>query len=322
MILENIKITNFRVFEGEHNLDLAPRVRYKSKKPIILFGGLNGAGKTTTLTAVRLTLYGKQSLGKSISSREYEEYLTKSIHRPPDGRTPPSSASTELSFSYASMGITKHYTINRSWYKNGKGLKESINITEDGNHLSELNAEQCQGFLNELIPIGVSDLFFFDGEKISDLAEDTKGAALGESIKKLLGLDLIETLDIDLGILLRDMSKHGSSIQHRLKLEELEDKLKSLEYDASNELLLYEQAKPKELEAKDTIAKLEHELSTRGGAWAATREEAIQHQAELAEEKRLIEKSLRELFEDQYPLSLAENFTKKTLEQLKSFSEK
>jgi len=318
MIIEHIKITNFRVFEGEHNIDLAPRVKYNKKRPIILFGGLNGAGKTTTLTAVRLTLYGKQSLGKSVSSREYEEYLAKSIYRPPNGRTQASSASIQLSFSYASMGVTKHYTINRSWYKKGKGIKESIDITEDDHYLSELSTDQCQGFLNELIPIGVSDLFFFDGEKIAELAEDTKGAALGDSIKKLLGLDLIETLDVDLGILLREMSKHGSSTQHIQNIERLEDKLKTLEDDATNELTLFEQAKPKELEAKDTIAKLEYELSTRGGAWAATREEAIQHQAELSEEKRLIEKSLRELIEDQYPLSLAEDFAKNTLKQLNS----
>lgn len=318
MIIEHIKITNFRVFKGEHNIDLAPRVRYNKKRPIILFGGLNGAGKTTTLTAVRLTLYGKQSLGKNISSREYEEYLSKSIYRPPNGCTQASNASIELSFSYASMGITKHYTIERSWHKKGKGFKETISITEDGHHLSELNTEQCQGFMNELIPIGVSDLFFFDGEKIAELAEDTKGAALGDSIKKLLGLDLIETLDVDLGILLREMSKHGSSDQHRQNIEQLEVKLKTLEDDATRELTLFEQAKPKELEAKDTIAKLEYELSSRGGAWAATREEAIQHQAELSEEKRLIEKSLRELIEDQYPLSLAEDFAKKTLKQLNS----
>ena len=280
MILEHIKITNFRVFEGEHNIDLAPAVKYNKKRPIILFGGLNGAGKTTTLTAIRLTLYGRQSLGKNISSREYEEYLSKSIYRPPNGRTQANSASIELSFSYASMGITKHYKIKRNWYKKGKGIKETIFITEDDHHLSELNTEQCQGFLNELIPIGVSELFFFDGEKIAELAKDTKGASLGDSIKKLLGLDLIETLDVDLGILLREMSKHGSSNQHRNNIEQLADKLETLENDATHELTLFEQERPKELEAKDTIAKLEYELSTRGGAWASTREEAIQHQAE------------------------------------------
>ena len=173
--------------------------------------------------------------------------------------------------------------------------------------------------MNELIPIGVSDLFFFDGEKIAELAEDTKGVALGESIKKLLGLDLIETLDVDLGILLREATKHtASKTQHRQVLERLQNDLNALEDAAAHELLLYEQSKPKELEADSTITKLERELSSRGGAWAASREGEIQRQAELSEEKRHIEKSLRELIEDQYPLSLAANFAQKAIKQLQS----
>ena len=70
----------------------------------------------------------------------------------------------------------------------GKKIVEKRSILEDGKELSELNDEQCQGFLNELIPIGVSDLFFFDGEKIADLAEDTTGYLLGDAIKIYLGL--------------------------------------------------------------------------------------------------------------------------------------
>lgn len=321
MILERLIINNFRVFEGEHAFELAPRIKYNKRRPIILFGGLNGAGKTTTLSAVRLALYGKQSIGRSVSAREYEEYLIKSIHRPKNGRPSPTNASVELSFNYASMGILKYYTIKRSWCKKGKGLKETVSIIEDGHHLDELNSEQCQGFLNELVPIGVSDLFFFDGEKIAELAEDTKGAALGDSIKKLLGLDLIETLDVDLGILIRDESKISSPSQSRAALEKLESQLNALEHEAAHELSLYEQARPKEEEAKRTLAQLEQDLSSRGGAWAATRESEIKRQAELAEEKRQIEKMLRELIEDSYPLSQAEEFVRRTLKQLTNEAE-
>ncbi len=214
MILKTLSINNFRVFEGEHIFDLVPRIKYGKKRPIVLFGGLNGAGKTTTLTAVRLALYGKQSLGAGVTQREYSDYLAKSIHRTKtETTTQPNSAAIELTFSYASLGVENQYTIKRHWVVKGKSqtVVEHISIAVNGELLNELNDEQCQGFLNELIPIGVSDLFFFDGEKIAELAEDTKGEALGDSIKKLLGLDLIETLDADLGILLRNESKKGSA---------------------------------------------------------------------------------------------------------------
>ncbi|NOY72395.1 MAG: AAA family ATPase [Gammaproteobacteria bacterium] len=191
MILETLSINNFRVFAGENTFDLVPRIKYNKKRPIILFGGLNGTGKTTTLTAVRLALYGKQSLGMGVSQKEYDDYLAKSIHRTKiQTATQPNSASIELTFSYASLGVENHYTIKRHWMVKGKNqsVTEHITIAENDKLLNEFNDEQCQGFLNELIPIGVSDLFFFDGEKIAELAKDTKGEALGDSIKKLLGL--------------------------------------------------------------------------------------------------------------------------------------
>lgn len=318
MIIETITMNNFRVFNGQHSFDLNPRVKYNKKRPIILFGGLNGAGKTTTLTAVRLALYGKQSIGPNTSQNQYNEYLSSSIHRPKNRSVRPNASSIELTFTYASMGVVSHYTVNRSWQVNGKKVIEKVSISENGKHLSELNSEQCQGFLNELIPIGVSDLFFFDGEKIAELAEDTKGGSLGDSVKKLLGLDLIETLDADLGILLRSETKKGSSSESQKRIEELESELDSLEKKAESELSLYEQAKPVEIEANNTITKLEAELSSKGGAWADTRESEIKKQAKLTEEKRIIEESIREVLSGSYPLSLATTFVDNTLIQLRN----
>ena len=75
MIIESLTVNDFRVFAGPHTFDFVPRVKYSKKRPIVLFGGLNGAGKTSVLTAIRLGLYGKQAIGKTVSEREYEEYL-------------------------------------------------------------------------------------------------------------------------------------------------------------------------------------------------------------------------------------------------------
>ena len=57
MILEKLTVSDFRSFAGDHVIDLAPRVKYGSRKPVVLFGGLNGAGKTSILLAVKLALY-------------------------------------------------------------------------------------------------------------------------------------------------------------------------------------------------------------------------------------------------------------------------
>jgi len=321
MILENLKLTDFRVFQGQHSFDLNPRIKYGKTRPIILYGGLNGAGKTTTLTAVRLALYGKQSLGKTVSKTAYDDFLKKSIHSSKNATLQATSSCIELTFSYASMGVLKHYTVKRHWMTKGNSIFETLSIAEDGNDLSELNAEQCQGFLNELIPIGVSDLFFFDSEKIAELAHDTGGIALGEAIKKLLGLDVLETLNADLGVLLRGKSKESAAIETQKQITFLEKELIKFKNLADSEQDNYQNLLAAASEASKTINQLELDLSARGGAWAATREKELEKQSSLYAEKIQIERTLQELIDGSFPISLAPIFAKKTLKQLINESE-
>lgn len=321
MILEKLTVKNFRVFEGKHTFDLTPRVIHNKKCPIILFGGLNGAGKTTILNGIRLALYGKQSLGIAVNKKDYADYLEKSIHRSKDKFLQVNSSSIELVFSYSNLGIKKQYSVKRKWTVNSKNsVFENLIMSEDGSLLSELNDEQCQGFLNELIPIGVSDLFFFDGEKIAELAEDTKGVALGDSIKKLLGLDILETLNADLSILLRLETKRSKQKQVQDQIEELEKTLLSHEHEANKALEEYHQTLITRRSLDADIQKLENLLSARGGAWAVSREDEIAKQAKLSEEKRNIEDQIREIFSANYPFAIAADFALQTLAQLQNES--
>ena len=316
MILEQLTLTNFRVFKDRNTFDLSPRIQYGKKRPIILFGGLNGAGKTTILTAIRQVLYGKQILGSGASNKAYEVFLETSIHRPKCVTFKSSSSSIELTFSYASMGVKKNYLVKRSWMLENKKIVERLSIFEDGIELTALNKEQCQGFLNELIPIGVSDLFFFDGEKIAELAEDAAGKALGDSIKKLLGLDLLETLDSDLTLLQRQKSKKNASKEIQQRITKLEKQLEKIEAQARKEQEAYQQAKPIEVEAQSKIDKLESLLSEKGGAWAATRESETRRAVELEVEKNLLEAQIRDLISDKFPIAIAREFAQSALSQL------
>lgn len=316
MLLEQLTLTDFRVFQGEHTFDLTPRTKYGKKRPIILYGGLNGAGKTTTLTAVRLALYGKQSLGPATSQKSYDEFLEKSINRSEESLIKSNSATIKLKFNYANMGLIKHYTVTRNWMLSGKKITEKLTIAENDEELTELNAEQCQGFLNELIPIGVSDLFFFDSEKIAELAEDTGGYALGDAIKKLLGLDLIDTLNADLTVLLRNESKKSTTLETQKEIDKLEKELINHEQKANKELEAYENSRAALSEININLEKLENDLTDRGGAWAATREKEIEGQVSLAQQKEHLHKEIRELVDGNFPISLAKTFVKKTLKQL------
>ena len=310
-------MNDFQIFKGSHTIDLAPRLKHKKRRPIILFGGLNGSGKTTTLTAIRLALYGKQALGSSVSNKDYEQYLTECIHHAKDSLVQANSSSIELSFNYSQYGDLKTYTIKRAWNVSKKKLIEKLSIFEEERELVELSQDQCQGFLNELIPFGVSELFFFDGEKIADLADDVNGLNLGDSIKKLLGIDVIDTLRADLGIYIRSNSDLGYRNSEIKQISNLEMQAQNTEKKAEKILEEILDLEPMLFELSSNIAKIESNILAQGGGWANSREKEIARRDQLLIEKQRITKELQELISGSFPISFASKISKRCISQLR-----
>ncbi len=318
MILESLRVTNFRVFKGTHEFSLAPVSRDGQHPPIILFGGLNGAGKTTTLTAIRLALYGRQSLGIGTTIKDYHQFLADSVHNSKVTGIKANNASVELVFSYVNLGVISHYHVKCSWTVTGSKVTESLKISQDGRSIHNLSYEQAQGFLNELIPIGVSDLFFFDGEKIAQLAEDTEGNALGESVKKLIGLDLIEKLIADINIFIRKQNKQLFSDDIKSEINDLEDALEAKERAIEIEYRVHDEIIKHLTASSQKIDQLTNNLNSQGGAWAASRENEIKKLSSYNTEKDMLQSQLRESISSSFPFSIAPDFVKHCLTQLEN----
>ncbi len=318
MILNELKVRNFGVFHGEHTISLAPRIKHGKRRPIILFGGLNGAGKTTTLTAIRLALYGRASLGRNISLQNYHDQLKDFIHRPKKSVVAPHSTAIELSFSYGKQGVLHEYRIVRNWELQKGKIIEVLDVLQDKQSLEGLNSEQLQSFLNELIPIGVADLFFFDGEKIADLAEDSNNESLAYAIKRLLGLDIIDRLRADLGIYLKEntQAKLPKDIAKELKAYETNYAQHYNQYQASlengNALKIQITALSKE------IASVTSRLNDLGGAWAKSRQAEEMRSDQLIKEKNSLTHEIKELFADAIPFAFAQKSLTKLVKQLES----
>ena len=316
MILKSLSLNDFGVFSGRHDIDLAPRTKYGNKRPIVLFGGLNGAGKTTTLTAVRLALYGRQSMGRSISNIAYHQQLVEYIHKPRKSLVAPNSATVELDFTYGKHGTVDDFKVVRSWQESGKKTVEHLEIYKNEELLEGLSSEQLQSFLNELIPIGVADLFFFDGEKIADLAEDETNEALADAIKRLLGLDIVDRLRADLGIYLRE--------NNQTKLpKDIATELKSLETLYENNYAKYQSFIGKNVDLNTELVSITADAATTqqrinelGGAWATSRQAEELRTEQIIKEKDSTNSQIKELFSDAIPLALAKNSIANLLEQL------
>lgn len=218
MLLRSITLQDFGLYAGEQTISLLPRTRYKKERPIILIGGNNGAGKTSLLDAVRLTLYGKLALGNRVSQSDYSNYLKSRIHVAPATKPQPSSASITLEFDYAEAGLTHRYQVVRAWAVRGQSVIESLDITKDGSDLASVPREEWHSFLQDLLPPGVSQLFFFDGEKITDIAEDKDSDEhLSQAIRALLGIEIVSRLRTDLGLFI--------SRQERANVDDSADRL-------------------------------------------------------------------------------------------------
>lgn len=309
------------MFNGEHSIDLTPRIKYNRKRPIILFGGLNGAGKTTTLTAIRLALYGRASLGRNVSMQDYHEQLVDYVHKPRKSLVPPKSSAIELSFTYGKHGTVSQYTVIRSWEHQKAKVIECLEIKQDGKSLEGLSPEQLQSFLNELIPLGVADLFFFDGERIAELAEDSNNESLAYAIKRLLGLDIIDRLRADLGIYLKEHTQSKLPKEITKEIKDYEKRYTENYANYQKSLTKTEALKTQLVHIDKEIEAVTLRINDLGGAWAQSRQAEELRSEHLIKEKASVTAELRGLFSDALPFAFAPKSITALIGQLKSEQE-
>lgn len=315
MLIKQLVLRNFRVFNGTHIIDLAPRKRPNddNPRPIVLFGGLNGAGKTSILSAIRLALYGRLAFGSSTQQQEYIEELSSLIHNGLSRSEQPDEASIELIFTYNKGGQESEFTVTRTWQK---GKRDKLSLQQDGKVIQGLGYDQCQGFLNELIPHGIADLFFFDGEKIAELAEDESGNILRTAVRRLLGLDLIEKLRNDLMIFVKRQQSGQLAESQQQKLATLEQQTKDFAFKTEQILEKADFAKLRiDLISKEIV---QHEalLNAQGGAFAQSKAQEKQKVDTLLKEKDRLEKVLRHECDSSLPYALAPKMLSGLLEQI------
>ena len=320
MIFHQLTLNNFGLFSGEQIFSLTPRVRYRKRRPVILIGGKNGTGKTTILEAVRLCLYGARSLGNRVSQNAYHEYLASMIHHSQTTLLQPKEASVALEFENVHSGKKDHYHVKRRWEtrrSTKEPVEESLVIHKNSEPLSDFEAEHWQDFLNELIPIGLSQLFFFDGEKVQGLAEDAFGHIfLADSIKSLLGVDLVERLHSDLKLYLNRSKKNTDSDEISQAINSAENELQELETELSCVVERKVDLDAQTDEVGTQIIHQEEQIAKEGGNYARRREELKVQQAVLKEKIAMLETQIREECNELLPFALVPSLCKQLRDRL------
>lgn len=313
MILTRLSVTDFGVFRGTHTIDLSP----KSHRPIILFGGKNGAGKSTVLEALRLCLYGTGALG-TISKDQYLRFLEGKIHTNPNALIQPTFASIQTHFQYSHAEGLVSYAVMRSWERRASGkVSESLAIERNGQALTDIESDHWQDFLRELIPPGVSQLFFFDGEKIQQLAEDTTDQqALAEAVKSLLGVDIVERLQADLSIYRTRLSKPDHDNADVSEIRKLGKAINRLQQKLNGARKERARLDERNRSISETLQKAENSFAEHGGAFARNRDHLIQQEAMLKQRVAQLEANIREQCAGLLPFALVPKLCEKLSRQL------
>ena len=224
MIFQKLVLQNFGPYAGHHVINLRPEID-GDPHPIILFGGMNGGGKTTLMDAIRLALYGQRAQCSTRGNLSYSDFLTQSVNTL---TSPSDRARIELAFEHICNNQWIELRIVRSWTRNPKDGKDTLGILE-GDWPDPGLANTWDEYIETLLPLGISNLFLFDGEQVKELAElESPPQPVIDAIQSLLGLELAERLAIDLDILVSRKRKALANHSQLANLEEIEAKLDEL----------------------------------------------------------------------------------------------
>jgi DNA sulfur modification protein DndD len=186
MKIRSLSLENFRQFYGKQDLLFAE----DEQKNVTVVYGANGAGKTTLLNAFTWSLYGIFSAGFERSENLINERVWSEAK-------PGESISARVSIVFEDQGLI--YTVTRvsTDRKLGDGSPERLKngelsmefIGEDGriNHPSNPSDR-----INQILPERLHAFFFFNGERIEALAKESAYEEIGQAIKNILGLEIVE----------------------------------------------------------------------------------------------------------------------------------
>lgn len=213
-----LTIENYKSFQFATEI---PFPMSEDGRSIFLIGGMNGAGKTSIIEAINYCLYGAkiEDIYRNINRREK------------------SKGNANVVFELVmEMDDGAELIIKRAWSAGAvddpkpRDLTERLVVVRDGKRVSVQNQEIWQDFIRATIPPGITQFFFFDGEKIQEIAaDDHSELRLKSSLEAALGIQSINRLASDLAYIKQEERKGFIEISD----EDLEFKQSELKKEKS-----------------------------------------------------------------------------------------
>lgn len=293
MIIKELLLHNFGIYASTNKFE------FHGEKPIVLIGGMNGRGKTTILEGILLALYGTNSFAYQESNyNTYGHYLLSFVNKA-DGTL---KTYIELEFLMKDE-VESIYRVHREWNGNKKRVVESISVFKDG-ELNDFLTDNWLMFMESILPSGLSEFFFFDGEKIAKLAAEKTSRQMKESIKSLLGVSVLDLLGSDLHRIISRTTRNNLD-DHEIK--EIE-KLREIKEEAVKRLeLIDEKIADVYIEQQGIVQRLEklqQDYQKKGGDVVTQQQELFQKRSSTATRMESIKEQLVNDAASELPLVL------------------
>lgn len=296
MKFRKLTIENYKSFQFPTTINFPDSSEGKS---IFLIGGMNGAGKTSVMEAVNICLYGTKP-----------DHIFKFINRKEFAK-----GNAFVSFElFLETDDSEELQLKRSWSAGTvdnpkpKDLEEKLVVVKDGKRVSVQNKEMWQDYINATIPKGITQFFFFDGEKIQEIAaDDHSEVRLKSSLEAALGIQYISRLSTDVLHLKQEERKNFVEISD----EDIDFKESELKREKAKLFKKQEEKNELENELKDFKADYEG-VRSRFQATFNSEPESIEEtrqrerkRIQLASKQGQLDNQIKTLIEKHLPWALA-----------------
>lgn len=316
MHFTKIALHNFGLYKGTHVLNLSSQ---QGERNITLIGGLNGRGKTTILEAIFIAFYGNRA-SQAIQDKKaasYSRLLTSRFNKMAEDRI----AYVEIDCILEEKGNQK-LKIKRSWPRKekGKSITDELEIYVD-NQQDLILAQNWNYYVEEILPVSIARFFFFDNEKISEIAEEDSFEQIKSSIKAIMGITTIDILMSDIKKLVKDKSGRLTQTENKQLKAEYDDLLKTIRVLREDIGNLENKEKQLSVEIGKITGKIqleEEQFWQEGGYLGIQKEDFEKRREALNLEKGKLDEKIQNIITDAgAPLVLCESLVYETLKNCK-----
>lgn len=309
MYFTKVELHNFGIYKGTHEMTLTNKL---GDRNITLIGGMNGRGKTTFHDAILLALYGKLALRYiQENERSYDKLLLDHINK---------HATDSVTYIAVTLCLDDGTAlrITRSWSANGNKANQSVSVEKNG-VVDKYLGENWNYYIEEILPFGIARFFFFNNEKITQLANDSSFEQIKASIKSAIGVTTIEKTINHLDEIIRRKRNALQAFENsaeNIAFREVEAQLKEI-----NERIEAAIHRVNDLEraCQDHAVRVEareKEFWSSGGELSKNRESIKSEMQKITAEREAVQSDIRLLVSDPAtPLLLCSNLVKEAYEQ-------